>query len=423
MRFDDLIRVVLRNLNRIRVRTALTTTGVIIGVAAIVILLSIALGFEKNVTEQLEGIGDIKEITVFRPLQGFGMGFQNTETEILDDEAVKTIEALDGVTVVVPSLSVSGTIEVGRYITSLSITGIHTERGEELEIGIDSGRFLRKKDMDVMVVGYKVAEVFVEKKTLKKVEDFDVLGKKAQIVVTRRNLEGETEIKSFRVRIIGVIEEQGTQSDYNVYIPLETAADMLEWQNFQPNILKRQGYESLIVKVEDADKVTEIAQKIIDMGYFAFSFKQIIEGLNQVFTLVQILLLGLGAIALTVAALGIINTMLMSILERTREIGIMKVIGASNTDVTRIFLMEALAIGVLGGIGGVSVGYVLAHLIDILARMYVAQQGGVVGSIVVTPLWLVVFAIVFAMCIGLIAGVYPARKAAKLSPVEALRHE
>jgi putative ABC transport system permease protein len=405
------------------VRTALTTIGVVIGVAAIVILLSIAFGFEENVTEQLEGIGDIKEITVLRPMRGFGMGFQNNETEILDDEAVKKIEALDGVQVVVPSLSASGTIEVGRYITSLSLTGIHTEKGEDLDIGMDSGRFIRKKDKDVMVVGYKVAEVFVEKKTLKKVEDLDILGKKGEIVVTRRNFEGETETKSFRVRIIGVMEEQGTQSDYNIYIPLETAADILEWQNFQSNLLKRQGYETLIVKAEDASKVNEITQKIVDMGYLAFSFKQILESLNQVFTLLQILLLGIGAIALIVAALGIINTMLMSILERTREIGIMKVIGASNTDVTRIFLMEALAIGALGGVGGVGLGYVLAHLIDILARMYVSQQGGATESIVIMPLWLVVFAIGFAMCVGLIAGVYPARKAARLSPVEALRHE
>jgi putative ABC transport system permease protein len=113
----------------------------------------------------------------------------------------------------------------------------------------------------------------------------------------------------------------------------------------------------------------------------------------------------------------------MSILERTREIGIMKVIGASNTDVTRIFLMEALGIGLLGGIGGVVLGFVMAYLIDIVLQVYVTQQGGVAQSIMVMPLWLVGFAMGFAMLVGLISGVYPARKAARLSPVEALRHE
>jgi len=423
VRFDDQIRMVLRNLNRIRVRTTLTTLGVIIGVACVVVLLSISFGFEESITEQLEGIGDIRQITVLQPIRGFGMGMADTETELLDDEAVKEIEKLEGVQAVVPSMSVSGTIEVVRYITSLSVTGIDVEKAENLEIEVENGRFLRRNDRDVMVVGYKVSDVFIEKKTLKKVEDLDILGKKAEIIVKRRNLEGEEETKSFRVRIVGVIEEQGTQSDYNVYIPLETAVDMLEWQSLQPNIIKRQGYETLTVYAEDSTMVTEITEKIVEMGYMAFSFKQIIEGLGQVFTLVEILSLGLGAIALIVAALGIINVMLMSILERTREIGIMKVVGASNTDVTRIFLMEALAIGVLGGIGGIVLGYVVALLIDLFARVYVSQQGAAPASMVSMPLWLPVFAIGFAMFVGLVSGVYPARKAARLSPVEALRHE
>ncbi|MBU7017955.1 MAG: ABC transporter permease, partial [Theionarchaea archaeon] len=185
MRFDDLIRVVLRNLNRIRVRTALTTGGVIIGVALIVVLLSVSFGFEENLTEQLEGIGDIKQITVIRPMQGFmfGGGGRREETELLDDDAVKEIEKIEGVQAVVPSLSVSGYIEVGRYFTSLSITGIDPQKGENLGIDVEDGRFLRKNDRDVMVVGYKVADVFREKKTLKRIEEFDIQGKEAEIMV------------------------------------------------------------------------------------------------------------------------------------------------------------------------------------------------------------------------------------------------
>jgi putative ABC transport system permease protein len=403
------------------VRTALTTAGVMIGVAAIVTLLSIAMGFEQSITEQLEGIGDIKQIQVYGSMQGFGMG--QREIKILDDDLVEEIEALEGVQAVVPSLSLSGTIEVGRYFTSLSITGIDPEKGENLDIDMEEGRYLRKNDRDVLVVGYKVSEVFVEKKTLKRIEQLDILGKKAEIVVRRRNLEGEEETRSFRVRIVGIIEEQGTQADYSLYMPLGSIADMKEWQTLQTNILKRQGYESLIVTVQDAERVNDITMEIIEMGFLAFSFKQVIEGLNQVFTILEIVLLGIGFIALVVAALGIINTMLMSILERTREIGIMKVIGASNTDVTRIFLMEALGIGLLGGIGGVVLGFVMAYLIDIVLQVYVTQQGGVAQSIMVMPLWLVGFAMGFAMLVGLISGVYPARKAARLSPVEALRHE
>ncbi len=416
--------MVLRNLNRVRTRTALTTTGVVIGVAAIVTLLSISFGFQQSITAQLENIGDIKEITVIKPMGDFGMGAPGREeTKILDEDAVEEIGKIDGVQAVVPSLSVSGTLELGRYLTSLSITGIDPEDGENLQIITEKGRFLRKKDTDVMVVGYKVAEVFREKKTLKKVEGLDIFGKKAEIVVKRRNMEGEEETRYFRVKIIGIIEEQGTQADYDVYIPLDMATNIKEWQNMQPSILKREGYESLIVKAQDADKVNDITTKILEMGYLAFSFKQIIESLNSVFTILEIVLLGIGAIALIVAALGIINTMLMSIMERTREIGIMKVVGASNTDVTRIFLVEALTIGLLGGIGGVILGVLVANGIDIIARVYVSQQGGNVESIVVMPFWLILFAVGFAMMVGLISGVYPARKAAQLSPVEALRYQ
>jgi putative ABC transport system permease protein len=418
----DLIKVVLRNLNRIRVRTVLTTIGVIIGVAAIVTLLSIAFGFQENITESLEGIGDVRQITVIQPIQGMGMRTSGDEG-ILDEKAIQKIEKIEGVMAVVPYMEVRGTVEVGRYITSLSITGIDPEKAENLDITMKDGRFFRRKDRDTMIVGYNVHEAFVEKRTLKQIESIDLLGQKAEVKVKRFNMDGEQESKTYRMRIIGIIEEQGTQDDYNIYIPLETAIDIAEWEAMQTNIIKRQGYQSFIVQAEDSGKVNDITMEITDLGFLAFSFKQIIDGLNEVFTLVEVVFLGIGAIALIVAALGIINTMLMSILERTREIGIMKVIGASNTDVTRIFLMEALGIGLMGGIGGVGLGYVVAHIIDTVVRLYVSQQGNISESLVVMPLWLVGFAIAFAMMVGLISGVYPARKAARLSPVEALRHQ
>jgi len=422
VRPNDLLRVVLRNLNRIRVRTVLTTIGVIIGVAAIVTLLSIAFGFQENITESLGNIGDVRQITVIQPIQGMGMS-PHGESEILDEKAIEKIEKIEGVMAVVPYMEVQGTIEVGRYVTALSITGMDPEKAEKLDITIAEGRFFRRKDRDAMVVGYKVQEAFSEKRTMKQVESLDLLGQKAEIRVTRIDMEGKQDSKTYRMRIIGIIEEQGTQDDYNIYIPLGTAIDIAEWKNMQTNIIKRQGYQSFIVQAEDAEKVNAITTEITDLGFLAFSFKQIIDSLNEVFTLVEVVFLGIGAIALIVAALGIINTMLMSILERTREIGIMKVIGASNTDVTRIFLMEALGIGFMGGIGGVILGYVVAHIIDTVVRLYVSQQGNITESLVVMPLWLVGFAIGFAMMVGLISGVYPARKAARLSPVEALRHE
>ncbi len=427
MRFDDLVRIVFRNLNRVRVRTLLTTLGVIIGVAAIVTLLSVALGFQESITGQLEGIGDVNQITVMRPRFGPGMvrgggSVARSEMKILDDEAIEEIETVEGVQTVIPSLSVNGTIEVGRYQTTSNLTGIDPGKMSTLEIIMKEGRLLRKNDKDAIVVGYSVNDTFREKKTKKLVENMDILGKKAEIVLTRLDDDGNEEKKSFKVKIVGIIEEKGTESDYVIYIPLKLAVEIREWTADQPNILKEEGYDRLTVRAADSSMVEDLTQKIEEMGFQAFSFKEMVTSLNEVFTILEIVLLGIGAIALIVAALGIINTMLMSILERTREIGIMKVVGASNADVTRIFLMEALGIGLLGGIGGVGLGFVVSQVIDVIAGMYMTQTG-IGQSLVSMPLWLVGFAIGFAMLVGLISGVYPAKKAAELSPVEALQRQ
>lgn len=429
MRFDDLVRIVLRNLNRVRTRTILTTLGVIIGVAAIVTLLSIAMGFQQNITQQLEGMSDVNQITVSRArfgpgmVRGGGAVAQSEEIKILDDTAIKKIEALEGVQVVIPTISVSSTIEVGRYTTRSNITGIDPKRAEALGIEMEDGRFLRSNDKNVIIVGHSVDDEFIEKKTQKSVENLGILGKNAEITVQRTTDEGEEESKSFRVRIIGIMAEKGTESDYQIYMPLDLAIQIEEWTSQESNIVKEEGYDRLIVEATDSSVVTDLTQEITDLGYQAFSFKQIIDSMNQVFVILQIVLLGIGAISLLVAALGITNTMMMSIMERTREIGIMKVIGASNSDVTRIFLMEALSIGLLGGVGGVTLGYVVSKIVDMIAGMYMSGQGATAQSISVVPLWLILFAIGFAMLVGLVSGVYPAGKAARLSPVEALRHD
>ncbi|MBU7023438.1 MAG: ABC transporter permease [Theionarchaea archaeon] len=429
MRFDDLVRIVLRNLNRVRTRTILTTLGVIIGVAAIVTLLSVAMGFQQSITQQLEGMTDVSQITVSRArfgpgmVRGGGAVAQSEEIKILDDTAIKKIEDLDGVEAVIPTLSVSGTIEVGRYTTRSSITGIDPKRAEALGIEMEDGRFLRSNDKSVIIVGHSVDDEFIEKKTQKSVENLDILGKNAEIIVQRTTDEGEEETKSFRVRIVGIMAEQGMESDYQMYMPLDLAIQIEEWTSQESNLVKEEGYDRLIVKAADSSVVTDLTQQITDLGYQAFSFKEIIDSMNQVFVILQIVLLGIGGISLLVAALGITNTMMMSIMERTREIGIMKVIGASNSDVTRIFLMEALSIGLLGGVGGVTLGYIVSKIVDMIAGSIMSGQGATIQSITVVPLWLVLFAIGFAMLVGLVSGVYPAGKAARLSPVEALRHD
>jgi putative ABC transport system permease protein len=148
-----------------------------------------------------------------------------------------------------------------------------------------------------------------------------------------------------------------------------------------------------------------------------------LQGAKRAFIILDILLSLVGSIALTVSSLGIMNTMVMSILERTREIGIMKAIGGSDADVARIFLVEASGIGVLGGLVGVLLGWVVGRAINFGANIYIQSQGGTAGNLFSLPIWLIGGAIAFSWVISLIAGSYPARRAAKLDPIQALRHD
>jgi putative ABC transport system permease protein len=201
-----------------------------------------------------------------------------------------------------------------------------------------------------------------------------------------------------------------------------------EWANGTRINYNKSGYNQVIVKVLDPNQALDIADQITQMGFQANSPQSFLQGINNTFLILQIIFGGVGAIALLVAAIGIANTMAMSILERTREIGLMKAVGATNRDILSIFLGEAAGIGFLGGVGGVVIGWLAAQAINVIAIIYLAgqasQQGGAPPSVAVyTPVWLPIFALVFSTFIGMLSGLYPALRAATMIPVQALKYE
>jgi ABC-type antimicrobial peptide transport system permease subunit len=159
------------------------------------------------------------------------------------------------------------------------------------------------------------------------------------------------------------------------------------------------------------------------MGFQAFSLNDALQGAKRAFIILDIVLSLIGSIALAVSSLGIVNTMVMSILERTREIGIMKAIGGSDADIRRIFLIEASAIGLFGGVAGVALGWLVGRIVNFGANVYIQQQGGPTGNLFSLPFWLVGGAIGFSIVVSLVAGSYPAARAARLNPIDALRHD
>jgi putative ABC transport system permease protein len=182
-------------------------------------------------------------------------------------------------------------------------------------------------------------------------------------------------------------------------------------------------YGMITVKVKQAQFTQDVEDELKRMGYNAFSVDDALRGAKNAFIILDIFLSLIGSIALAVSSLGIVNTMVMSILERTREIGIMKAIGASNDDVRKIFLVEASVIGLFGGAAGIMLGWLVGRLINFGANVYIRSQGGTPGILFSLPPWLIASGIAFSVLISLIAGSYPASRAARLDPIRALRHD
>jgi putative ABC transport system permease protein len=234
--------------------------------------------------------------------------------------------------------------------------------------------------------------------------------------------------KSLRLKVAGIIESSQSEADYTVFMSLDQVLDINGWvmgQRFNP---AQDGYDMAMVIAEDRDQVIDIAEQISNLGFMANTPQEFIQGVNSFFVVLQVIFGGVGGVALLVAAIGIANTMTMAILERTREIGLMKAVGATNRDVLSIFLGEAAGIGFIGGVGGILLGVLAGKLINVLGSVYMARQSSASygmgsGISVVTPAWLILFAIAFSTLIGLLSGLYPALRAASLVPVRALKYE
>jgi putative ABC transport system permease protein len=253
-------------------------------------------------------------------------------------------------------------------------------------------------------------------------------GQQIQVTVMKWDAEGNEIRKNLSLRVSGVLKETRGESDWTVYFPLDQIKVLNEWAQGRRINYNKEGYSQVIVKVQDVENVLDISEQITEMGFQAFTPQSFVQGINNFYVILQFIFGGVGAIALLVAAIGIANTMAMSILERTREIGLMKAVGATNRDVLGIFLGEAAGIGFIGGLGGVIIGWLAGQAINVIAIVYLAnqasQQGGPPPSVAVyTPFWLPLFALIFSTIIGMISGLYPALRAATMIPVMALKYE
>lgn len=438
MRFRDLVFLVVSNLRRMKLRLALTSLGVVIGTSAIVLMVSLGIGLQANLTAQLGDLGAATHINVMGGGMVMGPGMENEATQ-LDDDAVEAFSEMEHVEAVLPSVYVQTlqSMKYKRYEGFVGVQGVPMDEFEAFGYELEDGRLPRNSKE--IVIGAAVPASFASGgmsmmgQPNPSSPKLDLLGKKLVCTFVTypaeeemvKNPMAEPSETTRKLTVVGILVPTDMQTDNSAYVTLDAALD------FNGANRRRVSYENLIIKADSVNAVTDIEKTVIEQGYFAYSAQSTLESLKSVFLIIQGVLGALGGIAMLVAALGIANTMTMSIYERTREIGIMKAVGASNRQIKRVFLGEAAIIGVLGGIGGLLFSAAGAALANLFVQAFIANQaatGGGGGGAEATsffqiPVWLAVFAIVFATGVGLLSGVLPAVRAANLDPLTALRHE
>lgn len=437
MKFFDLLTLIWSNLARRKGRVALTTIGVIIGTAAVVLLVSLGVGLQQNAESQLGGIGDLTRIMVY---PGFsegpvvavaGPGAASGTTTPLNQAAIDTIAAIPGVTAVIPQdyLQTWAIIRAGRLEGGSQIMGVGTEDLGQLGVTADQGELLLSRG--TVIVGSQVANSFYDPRARPGQEPPpppDLYGQTLNIELVKYAEDGTEIRKKTRARVVGVLAEFKDEPDWSIYMPMSDLDGYNAWVTGQRIDRDKNGYNTLIVKVGSVDEVLDIADQITALGFQAWSPQSFVQGISSFYLVLQMAFGSMGAIALLVAAIGIANTMTMAILERTREIGLMKAVGANNRHVLAIFLGEAAGIGFLGGLGGVLISWGLGQVLNVLVLSYMAGQAVETGGLpptaaVVTPVWLPLSALAFATLMGLASGLYPALNAATLAPMAALKYE
>jgi len=428
MRLTDLVSLIIDNLKRRKGRVVLTAIGVIIGTAAVVTLVSLGDGLKKNATSQLWGINDLSSVQVYPGYPETSGPIDEKDIKKITPDTIKQFEGMPGVTKVIIKQMVNAgiSIKLDQLETWASLTGVNltdlSEMGVKARLGITdlSGK-------NTVVVGSAIKKNFYDPNQRpgdEPPEEPDLMGKILKVEVFKWTPDGQETRKTYRLEVVGVLEETRGEADYNMYMNFDEVNKINDWVAGKRVDYSKQGYNSVTVKATSPDVVIDLAKQISDLGFQAHTPQSAVQGINSFFTIMQVVFGGVGAIALLVAAIGIANTMAMAILERTREIGIMKAIGATNNNILSIFLGEAAGIGFLGGIGGFILGWAICGIINIFAGSYLASQSAG-GTTIATsiPFWLPLFSIAFATLVGLISGLYPALSAATLVPVNALKYE
>jgi putative ABC transport system permease protein len=468
MKAGDLGELALRNLREALLRNSLTTLGIAVGVASLVAMLSLGVGLQELATKRLSNSGLFDTVIVMSKsgLRGFGRpsetprraaagsdqsGEQDHAPRVsppLDDSAREALQKLPNVVEVYPQIRFPTEVRFAGKPYATMVAGIpDSARGNGAFDGIN-GNFFSGGNADEAILQSEFAKDLTEQPS-------SLIGKDLVLRYAERQSLGTQAVgasgspqsensdngsggfsvvpREKNLRIVGIVDTEpaagfGGIGSGRVLIPLAVAETLRATQlNDLRDVARgangKTTYASLTVRAKSPSQVEKIETAIKDMGFSTFSLLDATRNLRLFFTIFDSLMGIFGSLALAVATLGIINTLVMAILERRREIGVLKALGAADRDVKQLFFAEAGVMGLMGGILGVGMGWVIGRAVTFGTNVYLRRQDLPPAHVFSVPLWLIFGGIVFSVVVSLVAGLYPASRAARLNPVEALRYE
>ena len=466
MKISDEISLSARNLLRRKGRTALTLVGVVIGTCMVVLMISLGIAQTKTNEEMLQSWGDLTQVQIY----GYGtMMGSDGKPLYLDDAAIANIKQIPHVAAATPyaqAYNLEGEITAGRngrYTSDIyNLIGIDPTALEPMGFALQNGSWPtntpaseKATKLQVLVgssTGYNFQDSrksYNSPKRYRYEGQTDANGKelppfvdidKDKMTLTIKTGEGSTEkSRSWELEVVGVLEPDGAKGYWTQSGIVLRIQDMKMLQKLYNDMTKTKeeskSYDEVYVKVDDLSNVTDVETAIHDLGFTnTYSMNQQREEMQKQVMNSQMIFGGIAAVSLLVAAINIINTMTMAIYERTREIGVMKVLGCELGNIRTMFLLESSTIGFIGGLIGVGISLIASFVLNNLSTLgqgldlsglmgggYYMGGGG--GTISIIPPWLMLAALVFATLVGLVAGILPANKAVKISALEAIRHE
>jgi len=453
VKFQDYVELSLTNLWKRKLRTFLTTFGVVIGIGALVAMVSFGKGIQRNVTESFQTLELFNYITVFSgSFDRLGTDRSDPDEEppsrpvpaadvALNDAALAEIRSFPGVEAVFPDIRFPARVRLGEEEEFTFVQAIPAEFTTTELVQLRAGRPFAADEEEALIISDSllrrlgvreyagaVGEEITVSTLVLDLSDFPLADLATALTGGRLPFKQEPYVFT----VTGVSERMGfggpslMRSD--VIISSRQARNMEKLAVTNLSDLFRAtgrqgGYAIVNVKLSSPRHVDAVKSRIEDMGFQTFALIDQLEEIKRGFVFMDMFLLALGMIAIVVASLGIMNTMIMSIMERYSEIGVMKAVGAGDRDIRKIFVFESCVIGFLGGVFGLGLGWVVSRIINQVANYFLARQGVPFIEYFNFPWWLCLGSIGFAVAVSLASGIYPAIRAARVDPVVALRHD